>query len=203
MNRIIICFLLLTLGHYSVSQSIINSNEQKAMIYDKSSLDRLNLRICELIKTSGCKKATDSIYIYNIFQFNVLRKINKYDLLDPNFTKKLILIPDYQTYSGYINSSAIVLDSKKMFIGVSEPNYFYCAMKYRNSYFEMEEFLIQKKDEFKIQFYFDFQDDLFINVIYGKDISGKTYAFYKNKLDGFNVLPIAEFINLFWGKDMN
>jgi hypothetical protein len=198
MDRLIILFLSLNLCGYSVSQNIINSNEQKSMLYDKTSLDKLNLRICELVKISDCKTESDSIYIYNIFHFKVLRKINKDDLLDSDFTRKMILVPDYQTYPDYINSSAIILDSKKMFIGVSDPNYFYCSIKYSNSNFEMEKFLIKKKDEFKIQLFFDFQDNLFVYVVYGKDISGNIYAFYKNKSEDFKVLPIAEFINLFW-----
>ena len=170
-------------------------NKQEPVIYSEESVNRFNEKIVDLLRKSFCKPKIDSVYIYHVYNFNTLRNVEKCDLLDSAFFRKLLLLPDYDTYSGYINSIAIILDSNYDFIAIAEPNYVYCKEKYDASSFSMKEFLIRKRKDLDIQAFFTFKDNLFMSVVYGKNHNKKIYAFYRDENKIFRADPIDEFIS--------
>lgn len=194
---IIIIIIMLLSGQYCClsAKTITVLNKQEPIIYSEESINRFNEKIVDLLRTSFCKPQIDSVYIYPIYHFNTSRNMEKYDLLDSTFFRKLLLLPDYDTYSGYINSSAIILDANNDFIGIAEPDYVYCKKKYNASFFCMEEFLIRKRKDLDIQAFFTFKDNLFISVVYGKNHNNKIYAFYRDETKIFRADPIDEFIS--------
>lgn len=195
-----IFILLLACNTSSFAQVIIHTKE--SMFYTKEQIDKLNEMHDNLIQNqihnTQCK---DSLYVYNIFHFDILRKIRKEDMISKKneILKGLLLRPRYERFENesYPITSALVFDSENKFKGVIENNFFYSANTYNKRFGMDYMFLIKNKIKYNICCFFTFPGN-WGNVFYAKTHKDEILVFHTQKNDPIKINSIKEFVDKYW-----
>ena len=129
MRKVYFIFILLLVYNISSYAQVI-IHKQGSIFYTKAQIDKLNEMHNNIIQNHThntlCK---DSLYVYNIFHFDISRKIRKEDMINNEILRGLLLRPRYERFENesYPITSALIFDSENKFKGVIENNYFYSA----------------------------------------------------------------------------
>lgn len=196
--------ILFMVSIHSFSQYEVINN-QDAVIYTTEQIAELNRWTCNLInKSANCQLMTDSLYIYNIFNFQTFGKLKKEDFLDDLFFKKLNLQPIYEKIekgSTLPSSKSIILNKFKDFMGISWIHHFTKMKDCSALVYIWDLPIIQEKEKRNIMCYFRIIDmPTRGSVVFGRTYYNEIIVFHSKKLDPVKITPIREFIEKHWSE---
>lgn len=189
--------LLFTNNMYTQNCEIINSHTDR--IYSNSEINELEKRVCNLLNETNVVLNDNKFNIYYIPNYElrgrfgeIVSKYKKSDFIDGSILNRIhresyIYINDKK----YIDARVIVTNSSDSLIAFGNPKKLFTASRYSKNYISSYIYLIEKKVEMNIKYFFSITK-AFFTPVFGVTDKNKIFVFLEDK-----IYTIEAFVKLY------
>ena len=211
MRKIYLLFIVLALFFYKTdlySQDYVIKNSSIDRLYSKEEVEKLNKRICVLMKEKKYQSEDNYIVLHHISKYSLLSRkwgisgrYCKDDFLDGSFLSRIIpqIINNRIEIDGeiYIGSTVLVENVNGEYLGKGDAKYFYLATRYNPEFFAFLRFVLEKKKELTITQLFTLDSFIFY-PIFGITGDNNIVVFIPDHPDKKKkIVTLQEFVDLY------